>query len=503
MTGLEPFGGPLDEAAARHLLRRTAFGAGPADASRLVGRDAQEAVGELVEQAYGMPAPPRPSWADDAPPGRGASDAEVNAYLRSNASWISELRQTWLASLGPGGLRERMTLHWHGHFVTETAGYTYAVYALRYLELLRMHALGNFRTLAHTVGLTAAMLRYLDGALSRAGAPNENYARELLELFTMGPFGPDGTPNYSETDIRELSRALTGWQIDPVSLAGVFNPARFDPSSKTFLGRTGTFGYDEALDVVFTERASRIADFVARGLYRLFIAPDPDPSYCAEVAGGLLADGWEIAPSVRRILGSTRFFDAEWRGCRIKSPVEFTWSLAGPTEISFDATTRRSQEAACRALSQTLLDPPSVAGWPGDRTWLSTSLLPLRWSHADSLLTAAVRGAADLPGFADSLVDPSDPHAAFLLPLRIVEFLVAVPAERLDLAPISDPFAGNLDRHPVPDWVVQSPPHVETLAKLFLAGLPWYEWSTSVMGAPERLATFLGQVARFPEFQLT
>jgi hypothetical protein len=153
-------------------------------------------------------------------------------------------------------------------------------------------------------------------------------------------------------------------------------------------------------------------------------------------------------------------------------------------------------------LSQTLLDPPSVAGWPGHRDWLTTSLLPLRWSFSDGFFTGTFGRALDLVSLVSSLHDPNDSEAAFHLPVKLAILFLAVPPESLDLASIEAPFAGNLVQHPVPDWVSTGPEHVPTLAKMFLGGLPWYEWSPSQVGAHTRIAGFLQQLAHLPEFQL-
>lgn len=502
MSGIAPKEGPLDERTAAHLLRRTAFGANPTRIAAWVGRSAVDVVRDLLDEARTAPAPAPPTWVDSAPPPRGATQAEIDAYNRSNGTWIGDARWMWLARMRSTGLRERLTLFWHNHFVTESPVYTYAVYSTRYLDVLRTHALGNFRTLTREIGLTPAMLRYLDGALNRSGAPNENYARELLELFTMSPTGPDSSPNYTEVDIRELARALTGWQVDSQAMAAVFNPARHDAGQKTVFGRTGTFGYDTVLEVIFQERAAQIADYICRRLYGHFIYREPDPAFCAALAAGLLADGFELEPTLERLLTSDRFFDPDFMGSSIKSPVELALGLVEPLGVPPSDDLYRSLDRSCRSLSQTLLDPPSVAGWPGHRDWLTTSLLPLRWTFTDGLFTGTFGRSLALVPLVSSIHDPNDPEAAFHLPVKLAELFLAVPPASLDLAAIEAPFGGNLVQHPVPDWVLNGPVHVPTLAKMFLGGTPWYEWSPYQEGAHTLVAGFLQQIAHLPEFQL-
>lgn len=502
MSGIAPKEGPLDERTAAHLLRRTAFGADPTRIAEWVGRSAADVVRGLLDEARNAPLPVPFAWANSAPPPRGSAQADIDAYNRNNVIWIGEARWAWLSEMRKTGLRERLALFWHNHFVTESPGYIYAVYSTRYLGLLRTHALGNFRSLTREIGLTPAMLRYLDGALNRSGAPNENYARELLELFTMSPTGPDSSPNYTEADIRELSRALTGWQVDSQAMTAVFAANRHDAGVKSVFGRSGAFGYDAVLDVIFEERGPQIADHVCRRLYSHFVYHEPEPAFCAELAAGLLADGFLLEPTIERLLTSERFFDPDLMGGSIKSPVELALGLMEPLGVPPSDDLYRSLDRSCRSLSQTLLDPPSVAGWPGHRDWLTTSLLPLRWTFTDGLFTGTFGRSLDLVSLVTSIHDPNDPEAAFHLPVKLTALFLAVPAASLDLAAIEAPFAGNLVQHPVPDWVLNGPEHVPTLAKMFLGGLPWYEWSPVQEGAHTLVAGFLQQIAHLPEFQL-
>lgn len=502
MSGIDPWAGYLDEQTARHLLRRTSFGVAPDRLASVVDRPATEVVADLVEEARSLTALEPPTWYDSAPPGRGSSTATIEAYNAGNNAWVGELRWNWIGGMRERGLRERMTLFWHNHFVTEQSVYFYAVFAVRYLDLLRLHALGNFRQLVHEIGLSPAMLRYLDGYVNQSGAPNENYARELLELFTMSPVAPDGTPNYTEPDIRELSRALTGWQLDPRSMAAVFNPALFDTGDKTVFGQTGPFGYDDVIQLIFDQRSPQIADHVARRLYTRFCHAEPDPEFCADLAAVLLANDFELAPTLTTLLSSERFFDVELRGAAIKSPVDLTLGLVTTLDLPVADDGYAVLERSCRALSQTLLDPPGVAGWPEHHDWLSTSLLPLRWAFTDGLFSGRQSRTIDFADIGVRLADPGDPDHAFRLPLVLTERLFAVGPEALDLPPIDAPFAGDLVTHPIPDWVLASPEHVVTLAKMFLAGLPWYEWSPYAIGSGTRIAAFLQELAHLPEFQL-
>ncbi len=215
-----PYSGPWDRRRAAHLVRRTSFGAIKREVDRaLTDGSAQAAASRLVETALADPLPEAPSW-----------------YSRSSSTGTEEiydLQRTWLEAMRNLGFIEKMALFWHNHFVTQWAANvgkapnSVGHLTYDYYKLLRWHALGNFRTLVYNVGLNPAMLIYLDGFVNEKGQANENYARELLELFTMGQYGPDGNENYTEQDIKEIARALTGWSVNSSNRA-TLDPARQD-----------------------------------------------------------------------------------------------------------------------------------------------------------------------------------------------------------------------------------------------------------------------------------
>ena len=188
-----------------------------------------------------------------------------------------------------------------------------------YYYLLHEHLLGNFKTFVYDMGLTPAMLKYLDGESNRVGAPNENYARELLELFTMGPTAPDGTPNYTETDVAEIARALTGWVVTD-DFHVEFDESRHDAGMKSFLGRQGMYGYDQVIDILFEERAHAIAHHLSRHLYCFFVRPLPDESVVSDLADVLLDNNFEIKPALQVLFSSTHFYDEANRARASKAP---------------------------------------------------------------------------------------------------------------------------------------------------------------------------------------
>ncbi len=504
-AGLEPYPDALDRRRVAHLLKRTGFGASAVGINEMEGKTASELVDRLVDDALdttAYPAPPEPSWANGPVP-LNATQEELEKFIEDNIRWLGELQDQWFMAMIQIGLRERMTLFWHNHFVTQYDDYFVAMHAYRYLRLLRTHALGNFKTFVYEVGTDPAMLEYLDGNTNRDVEPNENYARELLELFTMSPKDQEGNDNYTQNDIEEIARALTGWIIDYINHTGVFIPSRFDGGVKTFFGRTGAFGYDDVIDIIFEERGPQTAYFICWKLYREFVYAAPDPVIVQELADVFVANDYEIAPVLRLVLKSAHFFDEQLIGAHVKSPIDLLVGLANEVMVvpTLEEVSFLKQLAAF--LQQNLLNPPNVAGWPGHRTWISTTSLPIRWLITDFLLFGD-NGAnlVNLVPLAEQFEEASDPLAAFKLPVALAEHLMGVPVENLDIGTVSEEFGGNLVNFPIPDEVLNGPPYKLNLAKIFLGGLPWYEWNLQVEQAPILLALFARYLTQFPEFHL-
>ncbi len=378
---------PWGPVQARHLLRRTGLGAREVDVQTVLDQSPTQAASLLVTAAAGRPLLAEPEWIDERKPRANAPSAERQEFFERNRSWIGQVyTQTYSRLLGDDladpferlgeGFRERMTVFWSNHFVADLRTHNIAVWLFHYRQTLRRHALGNVRTAVHDIGLTAAMLDYLNGNDNRAGAPNENYARELLELFTMGVEAPDGSPNYTQDDIVELARALTGWRtVKDTGPAVVFQPDRFDDSVKTILGQTGAFGYDDVVPLLFEQRRAEIASFIAGKLCRELVCDVPDSAFVAEAAQRLLDEDFELAPVVEAILQSAYFFEPEHVGALIRSPIElmlgsafaFGRDVFEGSGLAFGNKTER--------MGQDLFNPPDVQGWVGGREWINTGTM--------------------------------------------------------------------------------------------------------------------------------
>ena len=368
---------PIGEAGARLLLSRSGFGAPPAQVAALAPLEREAAVDRILAGSRTQPASAPLLWTAEAllhPPRKQLSEDEKKALRDTETRRGLALRGWWLQEMAttPSPVTEKLTLFWHGHFVSGQSKVKSAQLMYRQNALLRREALGNFATLLHDIARDPAMLRYLDTAGSRKGEANENFAREVMELFTLG----EG--HYSEQDIREAARAFTGWQLDPASGEPVFRPRRHDDGAKTVLGRSGTLDGDAVLDTLLAQPAT--ARFITRKLWLYLVSPTPDEATVNRLAAGFGRD-YQIKPLLRALLLTPAFWQSS--GQQVKSPVELTVG----TVVTFGATVPDWQALAQfnRRMGQDLFDPPNVRGWPGGDAWINSDSLLLRKQFLDSL----------------------------------------------------------------------------------------------------------------------
>ncbi len=381
---------------ARHLLNRAGFGARPADLAEFAQLSRAAAVDRLLAPTRPDAGPPPPvELAEYFSPAslRAMSDEERKETQKRSAIalrvwWID----TMLGATSPAEqLRERMTLFWHNHFVSSLQKVKSAKLMLDQNRLLRRHALGNFGDLLHAVGKDPAMVVYLDSATNRQGSPNENFAREVMELFTLG----EG--HYSERDIKEAARAFTGWSIEPATGEFRWRPFAHDGGSKTVLGVTGNLDGDAVLDILLAQ--PQTAEFVVRKLWREFVSLTPDEAEVRRIARRFRDSGYDTRLALREILGSRAFWAPESRLALIKSPVD--WVLGTLNSMQIEAPEPVLLGFALRQLGQDLFAPPNVRGWPGGEAWINSSTLLARKQYADRLLRRDGRMAQR-----DVLLDP-------------------------------------------------------------------------------------------------
>lgn len=404
-SALSPYAGSWDERAAAHLLRRAGFGGSPEEIARYARLSPRAAVDALIAFPSATVAPPSFSQADSvvAEPDAGASPlvAMRRARMRINRRNAGVLQRWWLERMiaTPAPLQEKMTLFWHGHFTTAVIpkGVTPEL-MLAQNELFRRSALGNIRELTWSVTRDPAMLLYLDNARNVAGHANENYARELMELFTLG------IGHYTERDVREGARALTGWRVRRQFGDATFAPRLHDDGSKTFLGRTGNLDARAVVETIFTQSAC--APFFARKLLRTFVYDDPEPELVASLGALLKKNDYELRPTLSVLLRSNVFHSPRAYRALVKSPVEF---VVGAQRMLGVAQVGMPTMRALRAMGQTLLYPPNVKGWDGGVAWINSQTMLARENFA-SALTAAPQLADDRSWIVAEL--PSSAQAA-------------------------------------------------------------------------------------------
>ena len=366
---------------ARHLLNRTGFAASAADAAAFSGLTRAQAAEKLLADARDVALTPPPAWVNTpiipASKFRDMTREEREAEQRLNAERAFDLREWWFREMltTPSPLTEKMTLFWHNHFATSQQKVRYTTLMYQQNVLLRKHALGNFGVMLRQVARDPAMLIYLDNANSRREQPNENFAREVMELFTLG----EG--NYSEQDIKELARAFTGWSIDRETGEFMFRRGIHDAGAKTIFGKRGNFEGDQALDLLLKRHET--ARYITTKLWREFVSPTPDARDVDRLADGFRESGYNISKLMQAMLSSDTFYEASNRGVLIKSPVEFVVGTVKLFEIR--TPNLRPFVLASALLGQNVFAPPNVKGWPGGEHWINSASLLGRKQFIDRL----------------------------------------------------------------------------------------------------------------------
>lgn len=394
----------LDQRTAAHLLRRAGFGAPRAERQAAIDRGLAATV-DLLVAGHPQPAAELDEIADTAA-----------------AAGIDQLAAWWVARMLQGGdpLREKLALFWHGHFATSNDKVADAGFMLGQLRVFLDLGRGRFAPLLLAMARDPAMLVWLDGELNRKGRPNENFARELFELFTLG------IGHYGEPDVQEAARAFTGWRR--AGGAFQFLPARHDDGDKTVLGVRGRLCADDVLELCLAHPAT--ADHLTRKLVRFFAHPEPPEPIIRALREQFIATGLDVGRLLDRLLRSRWFFAEDVIGSRILSPAELVIGTLRTLEARSDAT---AVARAIAGLGQALLRPPSVKGWDGEQAWI----------HAAAMVARMNCGAAIAAG-ADRLVLDGDPTHALGSPPSDVPEIVRQYAAALGLAPLAPDVAATI-----------------------------------------------------------
>lgn len=453
LTGLNPYTGPFTQTELQHLLKRTLFGASKSDLDYFAGKALPVVLSELLNPAAVIPPPPIKEYTTST------TATTPDSAIAVGSTWVGDLnndgtvqsqrrasfKKWWMGLMinQDRSVLEKMTLFWHNHFATETNDVGNAQYIYRHHQLLRSNALGNFKTLTRAVTVDSAMLVYLNGQLNTRTAPDENYGRELQELFCCGK-GPDSL--YTEADVKAAARVLTGWRNNTTTMTSYFDSTRHDSNPKAFssfynntviAGRTGaTAGdieLDEMLNMIFN--VQEVAKYVCRRIYRWFVYYDIDASVEANIITPLAnifrTNNYEIKPVLQALLQSEHFFDVLSRGCQIKSPVDLVVGMCREFPMAFQPASDYITNYAhwnymvtwVSNMQQNIGDPPDVSGWKAYyqepqfyQIWINSDTLPKRNQFTDTMIVTGYsfggkRIQVDGLALVQQLNTPADPNA--------------------------------------------------------------------------------------------
>jgi len=462
---------PWDERRVKHLYRRMGFGTDLNTMTAALAMNPQTLVDVLVDQAIALPPTAAPAW----------GNWDVTDYSNigtQGPEQVLEWYAQFIIDMLNNGLRDKMTLFWSNHFVTELDVYQCPSYMYQYYNLLQVNGLGNFKDFVHAAGINNAMIVYLNSYENTSVSPNENYARELYELFTLGL-----NNGYTQTDIVETAKALTGWNGFTQFCAPItFNDASHSHQNKTIFGQTGDWGYDDVIDILFAQRDSQVAQHICTKLYTFFVSPTPDQTIIDGMVSTFLSSGYEIAPVLKQLFKSEHFFDDDIIGVNIKSPMEMMVGFIIESGFGYDATVINGTQYYGGLLGQEIFNPVDVAGWQGNHEWVNTSTITGRWLIIDYFLQYSY--SQDQEQFRNLAIDlvggiTSDPD---LVTQKIVD-------------------------HFVPRGL-QTAAEYEQAATVFRDVYPanYYTlnlWDLNAQYAHYQVYLLLGHISRLPEFQLT
>lgn len=445
-SGIDYYAPPFGLTEKIHLLKRVLFGVKQKDIDLIKDKNLDESLNLLLNTSP-EPLPPLNNYNDtnftDSTVPTGQSWVKAPYDGNANGRRITSFKSWWTGLMLNQGttIHEKMVLFWHNHFATETLDINDARYIFKHNALLRAHALGNFRQLVREVTLDPAMLRYLNGYLNNKNSPDENYARELQELFTLGK---GLKSNFTESDVKAAAKVLTGYTVNATTISSSFDPNRHDTGNKQFssfynnkvinglTGANGAMETDLLLNMIFQQE--EVAMYICRRLYRFFVYYEIDEATETNVITPLAKvfrdNNYEIKPVLKALFSSEHFYDPINRACMIKSPVdlcvglcrEFNIRFPEPTDIVNQYFMHDYIRTQASNMQQNLGDPPSVAGWAAyyqepqfHELWINADTLPRRNQFSDTMIGNGYtrngkKISIDILSFVDTLPDPADPN---------------------------------------------------------------------------------------------
>ena len=514
-TGLTPYTGTWSREQAAHLVRRTHFGMRTNNLNYVRSfANANLAVTALVNMAKNTPLPDNPQW--------------YNSGNSGNILHIYDTQFRWMDGMYSGGLLQRMMLFWSNHFAVsysnmnalpDKASNSYASHMYKYWTLLHLQAFGDFKNIVTQFSKNSAMVYYLNNYNNQAGAPNQDFARELMELFTIGPTDKNGNDNYSENDVAEVSRAVTGWRVNDSNLSSFFDATRHDSGSKTVFGQTGNYNLDSVIDLIFEHRRQQAAWFICRKLYVFFVSAEPDDAVIDTMAAYCNQQDFDMAAVLTNLLSSDHFYQERFMGCRIKSPIELFMGYLRELEVTPTSQIKEFIRLRMQDSNEELLRPETVFGWdgynppysdgnPGHFSWINTNLMPARWDNLNNLINGSGGSGSSFNPI--SLIEKiSDPNNPFTIAEDLARYILAVPLDRMEIREVEEDFAG--DPNLAPD-LTGFPDYKINLSKILLGTIPWYEWrvdadqSNNLFYQPvfaESIRQYISYLQQLPSYQLT
>ena len=476
-----------DMGAARHLLSRTMFGPKYPEIKEASENSLEIKLSSTLS-TVSLPDPPGEWVNEPAPQWDALTGEEIQELIGQYREWMWDLRYWWMKGMmqNPINIQEMITLFWHNYFATAQSKVFYPQAMYQQNSIFREYGLGNFKELLRQVTFGPAMMIWLDIHQSKDVEPNENFPRELLELFTMG------VDNYTQNDIVEAARAFTGYRTDGVETNYSFEEAAgsgwwwdewHDFDSKTFLGQTGHWNGDDIINIIMEQDATAV--HICTRLYKWFVYQNVDETVVNEMANILRNNDYNIATVLYFLFSTEHFYDENFRGADIQNPLTLMQGLirkCGMEEFDFSIVSFiHSQEF----LGMLPLEPPDVSGWPGYRSWINSITLPVRKVQASSVITGqSPWGNFDVTtnvrALAQSMYDQNEEGYASEQIVRKLGFLF-----------FGNPLSENLE---------------DRMLSVLLDGAEPYDWAINApLNNPQwdRMRDLMVYIMRVPEFQLS
>jgi uncharacterized protein (DUF1800 family) len=386
MAGLSKYAGPWNRQAAAHLIYRAGFGATAATIEEMVSAGMDQCVDRLINFHKVADGYEKPDWAEPIPDLQATrkklSDAERLKFLQERRKEGQDLKMWWIRRMvmTTRPFQEKLTLFWHGHFATSIQKVKLPYFMWMQNETLRRNSAGNWRKMLKDISKDPAMVIWLDNVSNRVKGPNENYARELMELFSLG----EG--NYTERDIKESARAFTGYSVDRDTQEFVFREKLHDKGTKHFFNRVGNFDGDDIVDIILARpQAPR---FIAKKIWEFFCYQGPSDSLVDGLAGLLKSSNYEFRPLFKEIFTSEEFYSDRAVRKQIKSPIQ--WLVGSVLALQAELMPMRMINGVMRLLGQEVFEPPNVKGWDGGAAWITTASLLTRYNLANVMINGVI-----------------------------------------------------------------------------------------------------------------